>query len=142
MKYRLLAAICGALCLTSCIDSSGPGDYGPPPDYSTGERARCERFTSCATCTPVLGCGWCQSGNKGLCTSEPNRCGDAVSFSWTWELDFCPAAPDGGSAPWSAVPPTAPTADAGATGTDGSTTSPDGGATAADAPASDDALHE
>ncbi|HVU51400.1 MAG TPA: hypothetical protein VHL80_11970 [Polyangia bacterium] len=103
MKHHLLASIVAAVCLVSCTDTSG-GDYGPPPGAG-GERPHCERFTSCATCTPVLGCGWCQSGDKGLCTSAPNRCADAVSFSWTWELAYCPAAPDGGTSTWTAVPP-------------------------------------
>jgi hypothetical protein len=155
MKYRLFAAMVGALCVASCIDSTDGNDYGPPPDYSSGERAHCERFTSCATCTPVLGCGWCQSGDKGLCTSEPNRCGDAVTFSWTWELAYCPAEPDGGGGDggggWNAVPPNGtPTADAGATDApatvDASATVSDGGGTTAsdavglDAPV--DAPHE
>jgi len=102
-----------ALCLVSCWDSTDDG-YAPPPGSNDGH-PHCERFTSCATCTPVLGCGWCQSGTKGLCASEPNRCGDAQMFSWTWELAYCPAEPDAGSAGggWTTVPPNGSTADAG-----------------------------
>jgi len=113
MKYRFFAAMVAALCLVSCWDSTDDG-YAPPPGSNDGH-PHCERFTSCATCTPVLGCGWCQSGTKGLCASEPNRCGDAQMFSWTWELAYCPAEPDAGSAGggWTTVPPNGSTADAG-----------------------------
>jgi Plexin repeat len=122
MKYRLLASMVAALCLGSCIDGSD-GAYGPPPGSGEGH-PRCERFTSCATCTPVLGCGWCQSGTKGMCASEPNRCGDAPSFSWTWELAYCPAEPDAGSASggWTTAPPNGAPADADAPADAGTTT--------------------
>jgi hypothetical protein len=99
MKYRLIAAMVGAFCSLSCW-STDDSYYGPPPE----PRPRCERFTSCATCTPALGCGWCQSGDKGLCTSEPDHCAGAASFSWTWELAFCPATPDGGADAWVGLP--------------------------------------
>jgi hypothetical protein len=119
MKHHLIAALVSVIGLSSCYDTSD-GYYGPPPGSSDG-RPRCERFTSCATCTPVLGCGWCQSGDKGMCTSAPNHCADAVTFSWTWELAYCPAEPDAGTAGWSSVPPNP---------------SPDGGAPQAEAGAS------
>ena len=93
MKYRLLAAMVGALCSLSCFSQD---DSGPPPG-AYEPRERCEQLSSCETCTPVLGCGWCQSGDKGLCTSEPNRCAQVATFSWTWELAFCPAELDGGA---------------------------------------------
>jgi hypothetical protein len=92
MKYRLLAAMVGALGISSCFAP----DEGPPP----GEPHRsfsCEQLTTCAACTPVLGCGWCQSGDKGICVSDPDRCANVATFSWTWELAFCPAAPDAGA---------------------------------------------
>jgi hypothetical protein len=94
MKHHLAAALLlGSLCSASCYEPDG--GYASP---STGfhDRGFCEQFTSCGTCTPVLGCGWCQSGSKGLCAPDPDRCDQAASFSWTWELDFCPAEPDGG----------------------------------------------
>jgi hypothetical protein len=97
MKYRLLAVLVGALCSTSCWSADGY-DYGPPPGGGRGRRERCEQFTTCATCTPVIGCGWCQVGAEGLCTSSPDRCAGAETFSWTWDLAYCPAEPDGGAA--------------------------------------------
>jgi hypothetical protein len=146
MKYRLLASLVAALCLASCWDSTDNA-YGPPPGSGDG-RPHCERFTSCATCTPVLGCGWCQSGDKGLCTSEPNRCADVQSFSWTWELAYCPAEADAGTgAGWTTVPPNgapdaaATTPDAGAATPDAAGNAPDAVVTSSDG-ADDDALHE
>ena len=102
MNHRLPAAmfwVLAALGSGSC-DSS---DVGGPP----GPRDRpvsCERLTTCATCTPVLGCGWCQSGDKGLCASDPHHCARAETFTWTWELAFCPATAEAGALDASAWP--------------------------------------
>jgi hypothetical protein len=92
MKYPVLAALLGAFCSLSCFSS----DYGPPPG-GYGQAFSCQQLASCETCTPVLGCGWCQSGDKGICVDDPNDCARATSFSWTWELAFCPAELDGGA---------------------------------------------
>jgi hypothetical protein len=94
MKRFIIAAMIGAFCSLSC-DSP---DYGPPP-VRRGPRSFCEQFTSCGACTPVLGCGWCQAGDKGLCAADPNACEGATSFSWTWDSSGCPGvsgAPDAG----------------------------------------------
>jgi len=99
MKAALCAVFLGAFCSLYCFDSGNDpgraygGGYGPSYDS-------CQRFTSCSTCTPVLGCGWCQSGDKGICLSDPDECAAQTSFSWTWERAFCPlegAPPDGGA---------------------------------------------
>jgi hypothetical protein len=94
MKYRLLAAClwaAGALGAFSCYS-----DDGPPPGPRE-QPFRCEQMATCGSCTPVLGCGWCQSGDKGICVSDPHRCARAETFTWTWELAFCPVAPDAGA---------------------------------------------
>jgi len=62
-------------------------------------RDPCGQFTSCDTCTPVLGCGWCSMGSKGACVDQPNACAGAANFYWTWELDGCPAAGAGDGGP-------------------------------------------
>jgi hypothetical protein len=80
-----------ALLPAACIDDS----YNPPPSYGP---VACGQFTSCATCTPVLGCGWCSMGSKGACVDQPNACASAANFYWTWELDGCPGAADAGAA--------------------------------------------
>jgi hypothetical protein len=92
MKQHLLAAMVVTLCSVSCFSP----DSGPPPD-GYAQPFSCEQLSSCATCTPVLGCGWCQSGDKGICVADPDQCARVASFSWTWELAFCPAEPDGGA---------------------------------------------
>ncbi|HEY2731070.1 MAG TPA: hypothetical protein VGK52_14095 [Polyangia bacterium] len=93
MKFLFLAALAGAFCSSSCFSS----DYGPPAG-GYDPRFGCAQFSSCATCTPVLGCGWCQAGSKGLCAPDPDSCSRVASFSWTWDLAFCPAELDAGLA--------------------------------------------
>jgi hypothetical protein len=85
-------ALLFALLPAACIDDGG---YDPAPSYGP---VYCGQFTSCASCTPVLGCGWCSMGSKGACVDQPNACANVASFSWTWELDGCPAAGDTGTA--------------------------------------------
>jgi hypothetical protein len=97
MKHKLLCL--GILtALVGCLDpNDGGSGYGYQPPGPRGPR-RCEQFTTCGTCTPVLGCGWCWTGDKGLCTDQPNACAGATSFDWTWDLAECPATGDGGAA--------------------------------------------
>jgi hypothetical protein len=95
MKYQMTAQIFAVLLGVFCSLSCFAPDDGSP--HGRQERAPfCEQFTSCGTCTPVLGCGWCQAGDKGLCAEDPNVCAGAQSFSWTWELATCPATVDAG----------------------------------------------
>ena len=82
-----------ALLPAACFDDGG---YDTGPSYSP---VYCGQFTSCNTCTPVLGCGWCSMGTKGACVDQPNACANVDNFYWTWELDGCPwtgGAADGG----------------------------------------------
>jgi hypothetical protein len=81
-----------ALLPAACIDDGG---YNRSPSYGP---VYCGQFTSCGTCTPVLGCGWCSMGSKGACVDQPNACADVTNFYWTWELDGCPGAGDAGAA--------------------------------------------
>ncbi|HEX4336815.1 MAG TPA: hypothetical protein VH062_12940 [Polyangiaceae bacterium] len=74
------------------------GAHGP---YS------CERFTSCGSCTPVLGCGWCSFQGSGACVSDPDQCG-TNQFSFTWEPSGCgpgATASDGGATSSDAAAP-------------------------------------
>ncbi len=70
------------------------GGGGPGVDYA----GACEAYTTCDTCTPVLGCGWCfQSDGTGTCASGPARC-SGQEFSWTWEPSGCgTSTADGGT---------------------------------------------
>jgi Plexin repeat len=85
-------ALCVGLAfgLVGCFDP----DYGGGPVVGSDP---CLQFTSCGTCTPVLGCGWCSTGNTGMCVSEPNECWMAPTFEWTWEFSGCPAGDAGAS---------------------------------------------
>jgi Plexin repeat len=87
LGLALLAGTFGA----GCIENDGRryGGYYYPT---------CQKFVTCDGCTRALGCGWCMSGTKGLCVSEPNQCATAESFSFNWEPTGCPGggATDGG----------------------------------------------
>jgi hypothetical protein len=96
MKYQIL----GLACLWAQMGCLAPDDggRGRRDDHHSGAADLCSQFTTCGTCTPILGCGWCSSGTKGLCAAEPNECAATMSFDWTWETSGCPAASDAGAA--------------------------------------------
>jgi hypothetical protein len=81
----------GFLLISGCFEGD-PTYYGP-----SGGALSCRQFKICDDCTRVLGCGWCQIGSTGVCTTEPSACWRATSFVWTWEAAFCPGAEDGGA---------------------------------------------
>ena len=57
----------------------------------------CYQYTSCAACTPVLGCGWCDKADgTGMCADDPNDCAAASTFRWTWEPTGCHVTADAG----------------------------------------------
>jgi hypothetical protein len=105
---RLVAASIAlvALALGACETNSDDGAVYS--GYSDG----CRQFTTCGTCTPVLGCGWCfDSDGTGICAADPDECVTPV-FSWTWNPSGCrvPATVGAGQADAGAVP--VPTDDA------------------------------
>jgi hypothetical protein len=51
-------------------------DAGPPPDCTDG--------TSCDTCTPMAGCGWCTNGTMGMCTNGTEM-GPTMGTCATWD---------------------------------------------------------
>jgi hypothetical protein len=118
MKKRIiataLAAVVGGLAGSAC-----EGHH----HHEKGERDRledaCRQLTSCQTCTPVSGCGWCQTGvDEGTCAADPDECSGAAAFSWTWNPSACVVTPDG-AAP--AVPDAASTVAAPDDGADAGT---------------------
>jgi hypothetical protein len=96
MKHRFIAFMLftlGALVSMSCTQDDG---YYAPPPGPYDNASYCEQFASCGTCTPILGCGWCQSGDKGICLPDPDACSRRLpAFTWTWELAYCPGTIDG-----------------------------------------------
>lgn len=91
MKHIAFAFVI-ALSSTSCID---PNESGP--EYRP---LSCHDFRTCGSCTPVVGCGWCQIGDDGVCVSDPRECTVARSFTFNWEPNECPgnATPSDGGA--------------------------------------------
>ncbi len=88
------AAVASAVVALACGDSR----------VQRGGRAgasatSCSAKTTCGTCTPVLGCGWCQlDDGSGRCVDDPNDCADHDVFTWTWEPSGCREPADAGVA--------------------------------------------
>jgi hypothetical protein len=95
MKKHILASalvvfIGGSL--AAACDNGGFGTgYFPAGGTSAfhGDH-RCGEQTSCGSCTPIEGCGWCQTGvGQGMCAADPNECAGSTAFSWTWDPSGC-----------------------------------------------------
>ncbi len=83
----LIASAIGVV--VAACDGGGDWVY-----YGGGGYANCSLYTSCDTCTPVAGCGWCGlPGGSGVCTTDPDYC-PTQEFSWTWEPKGCRVAAD------------------------------------------------
>jgi hypothetical protein len=89
LAATLLASVV-AVALAACGDDNsdvgyayGAGGGGPAVD--------CTAYTTCGSCTPVAGCGWCFNAGGGTCATDPDSCGDASEFTWTWEPSGCPS---------------------------------------------------
>jgi hypothetical protein len=87
-----LLASAVAVSLGACGDDSSDVAYAYGAGGSVGYTSTCSAYTTCGTCTPVLGCGWCFTANGGACTTDPDSCGDASEFTWTWNPSGCPGA--------------------------------------------------
>lgn len=86
-----------SLGLVACGDEQHGGGMGGMGGGPRRDDPGCAAYTTCDTCTPVLGCGWCfQSDGTGACTIGADRCA-GQEFAWTWEPSGCgTAATDGG----------------------------------------------
>jgi hypothetical protein len=101
----MLSASAVVLLASACSDDSS--DYEYDRGWRGGYGDGCHQYTSCGTCTPVLGCGWCTTGvGLGMCAADPNECDGAQSFSWTWDPSGCfpPPVDAGVVAPVDAAP--------------------------------------
>jgi hypothetical protein len=93
MRYRrrgvvviVVAAVVGLAACESSSDWSGGQGYA----RGRGGPGLCREATSCASCTPIVGCGWCQlPDGTGRCVDDPNDCSDETVFSWTWDPSGC-----------------------------------------------------
>jgi hypothetical protein len=127
----ILLATAIALPLGACGDDSSGGYY-----YGVADPYGCQQFTTCGSCTPVLGCGWCFHGTSGVCTSDPDQCAQVVSeFTWTWDPSGCPDVDASvGSVDASPAPDTGTTqADTGASQSDSAPSPQDAGTPEVDA---------
>ncbi len=87
-----LALVAVALAIGACDD----GQYGY--DYGYGPNVACGQFTSCDTCTPIQGCGWCYTGNgTGTCTDGPQDCSMEPGGGWTWDPSGCRVGAEAGT---------------------------------------------
>jgi hypothetical protein len=50
----------------------------------------CSQYSTCDSCTPVNGCGWCFNASGGACAPDPDSCTNASEFTWTWNPSGCP----------------------------------------------------
>ncbi len=83
----LLASIV-ALAIGACGDDSSGSSAGG--GYAGGGSDTCNGYTTCDTCTPVQGCGWCFNPTGGLCAASPDECANVSEFTWTWDPTGCP----------------------------------------------------
>ena len=72
MKQLMLTLVFAAM-LGGCIVDNGSGGNG---GYSSNPYG-CAAYTTCGSCTPIQGCGWCSVGAAGWCVSDPDQCAGA-----------------------------------------------------------------
>ena len=83
--FVIAAAVAAAL--AACDSTSSGGGYG----YAAGSSGvDCSQYTTCRSCTPVAGCGWCFNAASGVCATDPDQCSYVTEFTWTWEPSGCP----------------------------------------------------
>ena len=75
-----------ALALGACGDDSGDS-YAYPG--GGGGSDPCNQYSTCGSCTPVEGCGWCFNATSGLCAGSPDECTNVSEFTWTWDPTGC-----------------------------------------------------
>jgi hypothetical protein len=107
-----------AFALGACQGDNSSGGWGVGP-YACGQ------YTTCGTCTPVPGCGWCYDSNgTGQCVAGPDQCA-TPAFSWTWNPSGCRVPADASTGPVVVVPPSGPSGEPSASPpADGSLSSP------------------
>jgi len=91
-RFLLSAFLASAVTVSlgACGDDSSDVGYAYGAGASSGSASSCSAYTTCGSCTPVTGCGWCFTSTGGTCTTDPDYCGDASEFTWTWEPSGCP----------------------------------------------------
>jgi hypothetical protein len=92
----LLVAILTPVGACGPADDSGYG-YAGGGAYGSGPQS-CGYYTTCGTCTPVVGCGWCTySDGSGSCASSADSCGYNYT-AFNWDPSGCPGGAPASSA--------------------------------------------
>ncbi len=111
-RFFVRLLLCGASAALAAACDGGRWGYDYVYPYGTGRAYACSQFTSCGSCTPVEGCGWCAFQGGGACVSQPDFCGvHHEQFSFTWEPSGC-AALGGGQEGGATTPDASPAKDA------------------------------
>ena len=91
----LLALLAVGLLASACDDQGswherGMGGYG-------GGNPHCGQYTTCDTCTPALGCGWCfVNAQTGVCLDITADC-PTNAEGWTWDPPGCHGGAEAGA---------------------------------------------
>ena len=91
---RLFSAFFSASAVALLLGACDDGNYGPPNGgYAVAlapPHSECRQYTTCGSCTPVPGCGWCFNTAGGGCARQPDECSQNTEFTWTWDPSGCP----------------------------------------------------
>lgn len=104
--FCAVAACVGSPDTKAGTPSSDAGGPSPSVDAATPGDP-CARLASCATCTPVDGCGWCGASGRCMSGSDSAPTAGTCGGRWAWLPTACasPSPSDGGAAPDGAVGP-------------------------------------
>lgn len=89
-----LSVLAGIGVLAAACDDGGPRHRH---HHRGSSPSACSVHTSCGTCTPVLGCGWCFTQAGGTCVSDPDACPRGTA-AFAWEPSYCGPVDAGGDA--------------------------------------------
>ena len=85
------------------MDTATDSPVTPPADARTDTPAMmgaCGDNTTCATCSPIDGCGWCSNTHQCVAGTQmgpdDNSC---TMMQWAWVPNQCPGAPPPNCAP-------------------------------------------
>lgn len=79
-----IAGVCTLYPLGVTIPDAGVVDAGSTADP-------CNRYTSCAGCTPVNGCGWCGASNSCVTSTASGPVGGSCASGFRWLPSECGA---------------------------------------------------
>jgi hypothetical protein len=91
----LLAFVAIGLLASAC-DDEGSFRERRLGGYGGGNNPQCGQYTTCGTCTPALGCGWCfVNAQTGVCLDSTADC-PSNAEGWTWDPPGCSGGAEAG----------------------------------------------